>query len=64
MTESEMQRKRDGKVRTPRKFLKARFTTNRRRNIKILPRMLCKGNGVLPHLQMGVAETGFVEDFR
>ena len=28
-----------------------------------MPRMLCNGNGVLPHLQMGVALTGFVEDF-
>ena len=28
-----------------------------------LPRILCNGNGVLPHLQMGVAITGFVEDF-
>ena len=28
------------------------------------PRILCNGNGVLPHLQMGVAVTGFVEDFR
>ena len=28
--DSEMQRKRDGKVRTPRKFLKARFTLNQR----------------------------------
>ena len=28
------------------------------------PRMLCNGNRVLPHLQMGVAVTGFFEDFR
>ena len=27
-----------------------------------LPRMLCNGNGVFPHLQMGVAVMGFVED--
>ena len=26
--------------------------------------MLCNCNGVLPHLQMGVAVMGFVEDFR
>ena len=28
------------------------------------PRMLCNGSEVLPRLQMGVAVTGFVEDFR
>ena len=32
-------------------------------NKQTLPRMLCNGNGVLPHLQMGVAIMGFVEDF-
>ena len=29
----------------------------------IVPRMLCNGYGVLPHLQMGVAVMGFIEDF-
>ena len=31
--------------------------------LTIMPRMLCNENGVLPHLQMGVAMMGFVEDF-
>ena len=32
--------------------------------IELQPRILCNVNGVLPHLQMGVAVMGFVEDFR
>ena len=30
---------------------------------QIKPRMLCYGNGALPHFQMAVAVKGFVEDF-
>ena len=45
--DSEMQRKRDGKVRTPRKFLKTRFTINQRGKIKILY-TLRSGISVLP----------------
>ena len=30
---------------------------------KTMPRMLCNGNGVFPHLQMGVTVMGFVEVF-
>ena len=33
-------------------------------DMKTLPRMLCNGNGVLPHFQMEVTVMGFVEDFR
>ena len=43
------------------------FTQDQVINIGIkysMPRILCNGNGVLPHLQMGVAVMGFVENFR
>ena len=38
-------------------------TIERMSLFKKWPRILCNKNGVLPHLQMGVAVTGFVEDF-
>ena len=32
-------------------------------HVLTMPSMPCNGNGVLPHLQMGVAVMEFVEDF-
>ena len=32
------------------------------RNFTTMPRVLCKGNGVLPHLEMVVTVMGFAKD--